>query len=705
MSWTLGKALMVDAGLAFSCALGLLFLSLLNFSRTGPQLRAEIARHFRLYTIYCLLRQTLWAFLILFWLAGFGQILYLSWIFSAKLPFSQLDSLLAGAGAVGTLTGLQFSRHLLHLPAGLMMSFPYDIRRLYPGWRILTVTRLRWVMVLLWAGYLGLVWSGLTGSPKEGRSLLTAALGLWTLPWLFAVVKLPARQRLLGVPLADRTDTRTCPETDPPNLLLIGCDTLRTDRLLDYPRNVAPFLKALTAKGTLFARCYTPIARTAPSLTTLFTGTDPNTHGIVFNYIGDHQTRLPVQALPQILASHGYHTEVISDWSGSDLGKFSFGFQKKLMPKDQWNFRYLIRQGPKWLRLFLGLFTHNRFGRTFLPELYFLAGVPLTSQLGHLTRRRLSALAGKKQPFCLTVFLGTCHPPFGSEYPYYRLYADPAYRGASRFAMARLTDPFEIIGSQRDSREAFDLGQIIDLYDGAVHRFDDEVRAIFHHLKRWRLDRNTVVVIFSDHGMELFEHGTWGQGNSAVGEQSNRIPVLILDPHHRGRGIVNEIIRAMDIAPTLVERCGISPPAYMEGVSLLDFLAGRRALPNLTACFKTGLWLTRPPGIHPRHLFYPDIVELLHIPDKLTGTLAIKPEYLDQIERARDVAVCRGQWKLVRLALQDTPRYILFDLNTDPGCHEDVSELFPEIVQELRVYLEMSDNQSASHVRARENMQ
>ncbi|MFN3920727.1 MAG: hypothetical protein ACK4JF_10650, partial [Methylohalobius sp.] len=151
--------------------------------------------------------------------------------------------------------------------------------------------------------------------------------------------------------------------------------------------------------------------------------------------------------------------------------------------------------------------------------------------------------------------------------------------------------------------------------------------------------------------------------------------------------IVNQIIRAADIAPTLLELCGITPPASAEGVSLVDFLAGK-PLPELVARFKTGLWLTPPPNIHPRHLVYPDIVELLCIPDKLSGTLAIKPEYRQQIERACDVAVCWQNWKLVRLALNPTPRYLLFDLATDPGCHQDVSDRFPEIVAELRVYLE-----------------
>lgn len=680
MIQTISTVLTIDSFLGASGAGLLLLLSLMNFTRTGPQVRDEIARHFRFYTFLCLLRQTLWTSGILFWLAGFGQILYLSLVFSEKLPFSGPNALLTGTVSIAILAGIQFLRHLLYMPVSLMMSFPYDIRRLYPCWRVLSVTRLRWLMGLVVAGYWGLFLYGLMNGPSEARNFLIATLGIWMLPWLFAVIQLPAR------PQRSNQD-----ETGSPNLVLIGCDTLRADRLVDYPRNVAPFLKALTSKSTLFSRCYTPIARTAPSLVTFFSGTGPETHGIAFNYIGDHQTRLPVKTLPQILSEHGYHTEAISDWSGSDLGKFSFGFQKTLVPKDQWNFRYLIRQGPKELRLFLSLFTHNRFGRVCLPELHFLAGAPLTSQLGSIARRRLSALSKSKQPFCLNLYLGTCHPPFGSEYPYYRFFPDPGYRGASLFAMARLTDPFEIIRSQREPREAFDLDQIIDLYDGCVRHFDDEVRAIFHHLKRCRLDRNTVVVIFSDHGMELFENGTWGQGNSAIGEQSNRVPLIIMDPDQPGRGLVEDIIRSVDVAPTLLERCGITPPKEIEGRSLLDFLQGKTPSPTLTACFKTGLWLTRHPGIHPRHFFYPDIVELLHIPDKGTGTLAIKPEYLAQVERARDKAVCRGRWKLVRLALNNTPRYLLFDLKTDPGCHEDISDHFPEIIEELRTYLESPD--------------
>ncbi|BCX82138.1 hypothetical protein MIT9_P1723 [Methylomarinovum caldicuralii] len=672
----LSQSLTVNALPALVASLALLGMSLLHFSRTGPRIREEIILHYRAYTAGCVLRQALWAFLILFWLGGFGQLGYLALVAGGRLAFSWPGSLLAGSIAIAILAGFQFLRHLLHIPAALMMSWPYDIRRLYPLWRRLTVTRLRWLGLALAGGWLGLLVWGLEAADAAARNGLLAALGLWLLPVLMTLEfpALPRRHRRAG---------------KRPNLLLIGCDTLRADRIsADYPRNVAPFLKTLAQRGTLFTRCYTPIARTAPSLATLLTGTDPQKHGVVFNFMGDDSTTLPVKALPRILAEHGYHTEAISDWSGSDLGKFSFGFHKTLMPADQWNFRYLLRQGPKELRLFLGLFSHNCLGRWLLPELYYLAGAPLTGQLGRLARKRLSALGRHKQPFCLTLFLGTCHPPFGSEYPYYRFFADPNYRGASLFAMARLTDPMEILRSQQEPREAFDLDQIIDLYDGCVRRFDDEVRAICHHLQRCGLDRDTIVVVFSDHGMELFEHGTWGQGNSAIGEQSNRIPVLIFDPRQPGRGRIDGAVRATDLVPTLLDLIDISPPSHLDGVSLKTVLSGQEPLPELAATFRTGLWLTRHPGMSPSHLAYPDLVELLHIPDRRSGTLAIQPQYRQRIEKARDVAVCRGRWKLVRLALNPHPRYLLFDLETDPGCHEDVSDRHPDIVAALKSYLD-----------------
>ncbi|MDV7393846.1 sulfatase-like hydrolase/transferase, partial [Arthrospira platensis SPKY1] len=142
-----------------------------------------------------------------------------------------------------------------------------------------------------------------------------------------------------------------------------------------------------------------PCARTAPSLVSLFTGTWPHTHGIRDNFVADEDTRLRVDTLPRLLKAQGYVTAALSDWCGADLGKFSFGFDLTDLPEDQWNLKYLMRQGPKDLRLFVSAFTHNRFGRVFIPELFYLGGVPLTHDIGRRGRRLLTRLAEYDKPF------------------------------------------------------------------------------------------------------------------------------------------------------------------------------------------------------------------------------------------------------------------------------------------------------------------
>src|SRR6185369_13368018 len=136
------------------------------------------------------------------------------------------------------------------------------------------------------------------------------------------------------------------------------------------------------------------------------------------------------------------------------------------------------------IRLFLSLFLHNRLGRLCLPEVYFLGGVPQTSQLGHRARRTLARLSADDDPFLLNVFYSTTHPPFGTEHPFYTRFSDESYTGESKFAMARLTDPFDIIRRQGDSRQEFDLDQILALYDGCVAQFDHEVGRTLDQLER-----------------------------------------------------------------------------------------------------------------------------------------------------------------------------------------------------------------------------
>ena len=671
---------MVSAG---ALTLLLLFKSIKDFSYTGPAMRQEILRHYRMYIARSLLRLAGWCFAILTATGLLGGTLYALLAIHFPLPVRIPYFAAAAFAAQMTIVLYLFLHPLLYRPAVIAASSHYSMKRLYGLWRRLSPGRIRLIGGIVLAVFflvppLILVHSILTVGWSAPYPLM--------LPWLLVTALAGATlwpERTAGVS-ADKTPS----ENMPPNIIMIGSDTLRADRLgcLGNKRDLTPFIDRLARKGVLLSQCHVPCARTAPSLLSLFTGTWPKTHGIRDNFVGDDDTRVRLPTLAAELRKAGWQTAALGDWAASDLRKFDFGFDRLHTPPDQWNIKYLIRQGPKDIRLLLSLFIHNRLGRWLLPEIYYLGGTPLTHTLGKRARTLISELARNEQPFFLNIFLATTHPPFGSEFPYYVRYADPDYQGDSKFVMAHLTDPFEIIRRQGEPATEFDLEQILNLYDGCVRNFDDEVRKIYEHLKDIGILNNTLLVIYSDHGMEFFENDTWGQGNSVLSEHSSRVPVVFHWPQGglADCATITGVTRSIDIAPTILDLVGRHPPASMEGTSLRPVLLGKSDLPELCAYTETGIWLTRIPGMNENHLHYPDLPEILEVPDKSTGTLAIKPDYRSIVVDAKDRAIRTDHWKLVRTPCRNGPIYTLYDLISDPDCRLDVSDKYPETFVSLK---------------------
>ncbi len=698
--------LLPAAGVAALGSVALLAKSLANFSQTGPRIREEVLTHYRRYTLYALARLTVWAFALMLFTGGIGVLLYFMIATTLQAPWSGwLAALAAVLGIVGAFA-LQFIVKLRFNPGLLVASMHYRISRLYGLWQWMTPARIAGLQVLWLALAALLLASSSLQLAGEGRA--GDLIALWATVLFIGCTVAWASWQLEARPLRKQSARK---QDTPPNILMIGSDTLRADRLgaMGYRRTLTPNIDRLAEQGTLFANCYVPCARTAPSLVSLLTGTWPHAHGVRDNFVPDEESRLKVSALPQLLKARGYRSAAISDWCGADMGKFSFGFEHTDLPEDQWNLKYLIRQGPKDLRLYLSLFLHNRMGRLLLPELYYLGGVPLTQPIGKRARRLLSRLAANGEPFLLNVFYSTTHPPFASEWPYYTRFANPAYRGESKFAMARLTDPFDILRRQGAPKEEFDLDQIIDLYDGCVAGFDDEVGKMLVHLKSCGLTDNTIVVVYSDHGMEFFEHDSWGQGNSAVGEASPRIPLVIRDPRKPGRGKIDSVVRSIDLAPTLLELVDAPPASGMDGVSLAGCLTADRPCPDLNAFNETGVWITDIPGLPENHLRYPDLLALLDIPDRERGTLSLKPEYHERIMAAKDRMIRVGRWKLVYQPLESGYALRLFDIVTDPSCQRDVSNEYPDIAaslwEKLQLFVNMDVQRTTATAQSGQNRQ
>jgi arylsulfatase A-like enzyme len=83
------------------------------------------------------------------------------------------------------------------------------------------------------------------------------------------------------------------------------------------------------------------------------------------------------------------------------------------------------------------------------------------------------------------------------------------------------------------------------------------------------------------------------------------------------------------------------------------------------------------------HLRYPNLLDLLEIPDKHQGTLTIKPEYRDIVVLAKDRMIRQGRWKLTYQPTEHGPIYALYDLVADPRAERDLSTSHPEVVAAL----------------------
>ncbi|WFP50964.1 sulfatase-like hydrolase/transferase [Methylomonas sp. EFPC3] len=484
------------------------------------------------------------------------------------------------------------------------------------------------------------------------------------------------------------------------NVVMIGADTLRCDRISGngYPRNLTPNIDKLRSQGVSLKTCITPLARTAPSLTSLLTGLWPQNHRIRDNYPSESDCKLPQPSLIDLLNQHGYLTAAISDWCGADFAKLSFNFSELSVAEDQWNIKLLLRQGSSLIRNVLSLFTKNPLGKRFLPEFYYLAGSPLTRQMGRECRNYLKRCGQKSQPFFINLFTSATHVPFNSEYPYYNLFTPADYKGESRFIMTRLASAEEIIEKQEKNADFFDIQQINNLYDSCVKQFDDEVGRIVDYIEHSGLADNTIIIIYSDHGADFFETGCWGQGNTLVGnDPSGRIPLIIKGPGVPSGIDFTPVTRSIDVMPTLLELLDLPVPANIDGISLVPYLETRTS-PELFAYQETGVWLGRIPGLHPRQIFYPNIVELLDIPNKKTGTLVINEQLYPTVIQAKNRSIQNHKWKLIYIPTYDGPVYQLYDLENDP--YRDVTDQFPLIFAELKLLLDAhiaNDSLIAAH--------
>jgi arylsulfatase A-like enzyme len=114
------------------------------------------------------------------------------------------------------------------------------------------------------------------------------------------------------------------------------------------------------------------------------------------------------------------------------------------------------------------------------------------------------------------------------------------------------------------------------LYAGEISYVDSQVGRLLDALsERGILDR-AVLVIVSDHGETLWEHGDFYNHGLALYETTVRVPLLIRLPDRRHAGTAIETpVSTVDILPTLLELLDLPAPGNLEGISLVGELEGK----------------------------------------------------------------------------------------------------------------------------------
>ncbi len=553
--------------------------------------------------------------------------------------------------------------HLLYGPVhGLVATMheavPAVVRDLYQPWQIL---------VLFGGTLLMSLWRW---SRKVDRRVSIAA-GL-------AVVVIVACRARSSVPVP-RPAFGT-------NLVLIASDSLRADHLgcNGYPRATSPHIDALAARGVNFADCLVPTASTHESWMSIFSATPPRTHGLRHMFPSRERVRRVVEGqtwFPRRLSEHGYETAVIGGWCGATFETFDVGFERVDVSNAQ-NAVALAAEAAFTNHLLSAFFFDHPLGRWLLPE---LNRVSFTRSAASLTRRAkamIDELGRSERPFLLLVKYHATHLPYSSSHPYFSTFREPGYHGRNLYRIDFAIDAMIQRGFDHDLTDR-EKSHIVNLYDGCVREFDDQVGEVVRHLADRGLLNDTIVGVLSDHGDDLYEHGTTlGHGVTLFGgDHANRIPAVFAGPGvERGR-VEPRLVRSYDLAPTWASWLGLDAPACWEGVDLSG------PVPELTALLETSYLLYRQPipdlepGESPKP--FPRWDHATFIDPAFDLNVVLREEFEDDLLATKCYAVREGRWKLIHVPGEPGPIRRLFDLDADPECRRDLRRERPETYQRL----------------------
>lgn len=366
------------------------------------------------------------------------------------------------------------------------------------------------------------------------------------------------------------------------NVLFIAADDLRTNLgCYGDPVAVTPHLDALAARGVRFTRAYCQQAVCNPSRASVMTGRRPDTLRVWDLNTHFRSTVPDVVTLPQHFKQHGYHTEAIGKIF-HDPPRFrdapSWSVAAQLDDTEDVRGKYASAGN---LAIYQPAGQKGREKAAATDAADVADGAYIDGRVAEVAVERVRALAGQPQPFFLAVGFRRPHLPFSAPQRFWDLYdveklkdvpqPEPP-RGAPAIA---LHESVELRGYTDMPRLGpLTAAQITTLrhgYYAATSFSDAQIGRVLAALREAGAERNTLVVLWSDHGFHLGEHGLWAKTTNY--EVDTRVPLIIARPVEPSAGATSAALaELLDLYPTLADLCNLPAAVGTEGRSLRPWL-------------------------------------------------------------------------------------------------------------------------------------
>ena len=335
------------------------------------------------------------------------------------------------------------------------------------------------------------------------------------------------------------------PSSDVPNVLLIVLDTVRAKSLslYNYARPTTPQLERLATTGVTFERALATAPWTLPSHATMFTGRFP--HELSADWFIPLDSTYPT--LAEVFSEHGYVTAAFV--ANLIYAKRETGLARGFVHYEDFPTSIWMAVESSWItlsmrRLLLKI-TASSWDPTYRKN---------AAQVNESFLRWLSS--NNQRPFFGFLNYFDAHLPYLPPEPF------DAKFGPER---ARL------YWSSPEGWSPQEVQAALDAYEGSIAYLDHHLGMLIDELQKRSLLENTLIIITSDHGELIGEHGLFEHANSLY-RPLLHVPLLISFPARMPQGIrVREPVVLRDLPVTVAELVKFSGEPRFPGHSLARY--------------------------------------------------------------------------------------------------------------------------------------